>query len=130
MATPIEQNREKNIDLLQIEYFSDLPISKKEIIVIEPNNSIAITIRKFLSEIGFEEIHVCEELKEGIEIFHHFIGNDVNVPLVIDNGPDKNINSTIKEILEIQPSAMIIITTIPTIAIFLLFISILDFKVK
>ena len=111
MATPIEQNRERNIDLLQIEYFSDLPVSKNEIVVIEPNNSIAINIRKFLSEIGFKKIHICKEFKEGIEIFYHFIGNDVNIPLIVDSGSDKNIKSTIKEILEIQPSAMVIVTT-------------------
>ena len=69
MTTPIDRNREENIDLLQIEYFSDLPISKKKIVIIEPNYATAITIRKFLSEIGFEEIHVCKEAKQGMEIF-------------------------------------------------------------
>ena len=85
MTTPIERNREENTDLLQIEYFSDLPISKKEVVIIEPNNSTAITIRKFLSEIGFEEIHICKDTKEGMEIFYDFIARDVNVPLIIDS---------------------------------------------
>ena len=111
MTTPIERNREENIDLLQIEYFSDLPISKKEIVIIEPNNSTAITMRKFLLEIGFEEIHICKETKEGMEIFYDYISNDVNVPLIIDIGTNKNIKTTIKEILEIQPSAMILVVT-------------------
>ena len=111
MATPIERNKEENVDLLQIEHFSDLPISKSEIIVIESNNSTAITIRKFLLEIGFEEIHICKETKEGMEVFYDYIGNDVNVPLIIDIERDKNIKTTIKEILETQPNSMIQIVT-------------------
>ena len=100
MTTPIERNREENIDLLQIEYFSNLPISKKEIVIIEPNYSTAITIRKFLFEIGFEEIHVCKEAKEGMEIFYDYISSDVNVPLVIDTATNKNVKTAIKEILK------------------------------
>ena len=37
----IEKNKIENTDLLQIEYFSDMPISNKEIILMEPNNSLA-----------------------------------------------------------------------------------------
>jgi DNA-binding NarL/FixJ family response regulator len=107
----IEKNKQENIDLLQIEQFSNLTISQKEVIVIEPNNTIAITIRKFLVKIGFESIQVCTEVKEGIHIFSHFISNDINTPLIIDSGSNRNIKKTIKEILEIQPNAMIIITT-------------------
>ena len=46
----IEKNKLDNIDLQQIEYFSDLIISEKDIVIIEPNNSIAITARKHLSK--------------------------------------------------------------------------------
>ena len=49
----IEKNRIENVDLMQIEYFSDMPISNKQVIVVEANNSVAITIRKFLTKIGF-----------------------------------------------------------------------------
>ena len=111
MTTPIERNKEKNIDLLQIEYFSDLPISKKEVLIIEPNDPTAIILRKFLLDIGFEEIHICKEIKEGTEIFYDYISKDVNIPLIIDIGTSKNIKNAIKEILEIQPSAMILVVT-------------------
>ncbi len=107
----IEKNKLDNIDLQQIEYFSDLIMSEKDIVIIEPNNSIAITARKHLSNLGFENIYVCKEVKEGIKIFSHFIVNDTNVPIIIDNGSSKNIKNAIKEILEIHPRANIIITT-------------------
>jgi DNA-binding response OmpR family regulator/predicted RNA-binding Zn-ribbon protein involved in translation (DUF1610 family) len=107
----IEKNKKENIDLLQIEQFSDLDISEKDIIVIEPNSTIAITIRKFLIKIGFENIRVCQEAEEGVEIFSHFINKETNVPIIIDSGSNKNIKNTVKEILEIQPNANVIIST-------------------
>jgi len=110
-ASIIETKELENKDLLQIEYLSDLVISKKDIVVVEPNNTIKIAIRKFLIKIGFENIHVCNEVKEGIQIFSHFIGKDISVPIIINSGLNKNVKNSITEILEIQPNANIIITT-------------------
>ena len=107
----IEKNKQENIDLLQIEQLSNLAISEKDIVVIEPNSTIAITVRKFLIKIGFENIQICKEAKEGIMIFSHFISNDINTPLIIDSGSNRNIKKTIKEVLEIQPNANVIIST-------------------
>ena len=111
MALPIEKGNEENIDLIQMEYFSDVPISDKEVVVIESNNSIGITIRKFLSDLGFENIYICKEVKKGLETFYHFLGDDLNVPIIIDTSSDKYIEKTTNEILQVQPSAKIIITT-------------------
>ena len=110
--TPIEKNKLENIDLLQIEYLSDLSVSKKDIVVIEPSSPIAITIRKFLSSLGFENIYLCTESSEGIKIFAEFIGNDISVPIIIDdNLPDQDLKNSVKKVLEMQPSATIIIIT-------------------
>ena len=107
----IEKNKKENIDLLQIEQFSNLVISEKDIVVVEPNSTIAIIMRKFLIKIGFENIQVCKEAEEGIQIFSHFINKEINIPIIIDSGSNKNIKNTIKEILEIQPNANVIIST-------------------
>ena len=107
----IEKNKRENIDLQQIEQFSDLTVSEKDIVVVEPNSTVAITIRKFLTEIGFENIQICKEAKEGIQIFTHFISDENNVPIIIDSNSNKNIKKTIKEVLEIQPNANVMIST-------------------
>jgi len=108
----IEKNKLENIDLVQIEYFSDLPLSNTDIIVVEPINPIAITIRKFLVKIGFENIHVCKEINDCVKIFINFINNEKSIPIIIDDsisyGNTKNI---INQIFEIQPNAKIIIIT-------------------
>ena len=109
--SPIEKNMADNIDLKQIEYFSNLSVSKDTVIVTESNNTIAITISKFLASLGCKNIHVCKEIGEAIEIFTQFIKNDMSVPMIIDYESSKNIQHSISEILEIHPSAEIIIMT-------------------
>ena len=108
----IEKNKLENIDLMQIEYFSDLPISKREVIVIEHSNPIAITIRKFLTKVGFEDVHICKEIKDCIRIFSDFINKEMSVPIIIDDNISyENIRRIVNEVFEIQPNAKIIIIT-------------------
>ena len=107
----IEKNKQENIDLLQIEQFSDMVTSEKDIVVVEPNSTIAITMRNFLIQIGFENIQICKEASEGIQVFTHFINKENNVPIILDSGSNKNIKKTIKEALEIQPNANVLIST-------------------
>ena len=106
-----ERNKQDNIDLLQVEYLSDLPTSTKDMIVVEPINPVAIMIRKFLVKMGFENIHLCEA-NDCVKIFSDFINKDINVPVIIDDViPHVNIRNIIKEVFEIQINAKIIIIT-------------------
>ena len=108
----IEKNKLENIDLLQIEYFSDLPISEKKIIVVEINDSIAVRIRKYLNDAGFDDIYICKKIDEGIKIFSDFINHETSVPIIIDDNTQyEEIKSMVKEIAEIQPGANIAIMT-------------------
>lgn len=109
--SPLEKNRIDNLDLKQMEYFSNLPVSKNTIIVTESNSAIAITIRKFLTSLGFQNIYVCKEISEAIKIFSQFINNEISVPIIIDYESNKNIGQSVNEILEIQPGAEIIVIT-------------------
>ncbi|MCH9658352.1 hypothetical protein K0U27_06600 [archaeon] len=108
----IEKNKKENIDLLQIEQFSDMVISEKDIVVVEPNSTIAITMRNFLIQMGFENVQICKEADEGIQIFTHFIKEENNVPIILDIGSNKNIKKTIKEVFEIQPNANVVVSTV------------------
>ena len=97
---------------MQIEYFSDLPISKTEVIVMEYSNPMAITIRKFLTSVGFEDVYICKEIKDCIRIFSDFINKDMSVPIIIDDNISyENIKRVVNEVFEIQPNAKIIIIT-------------------
>ena len=112
MTTTIEKNELENIDLLQMEYFSDFEISKKDVMVVGPSNPIAITIRKFLSSLGYENIHFCKDPNEAIKVFSDFINNEISVPIIIDDSiSDQNLKNIVKNVLEIQPSVKIIIIT-------------------
>jgi DNA-binding NarL/FixJ family response regulator len=107
----VEKNKIDDINLKQIEYFSNLSISKDTIIVTESINAIAITIRKFLTSLGFENIYLCKNISEAIKTFSQFINEDISIPMIIDYESDNDIQYHIHEILEIQPSAKIIIIT-------------------
>jgi DNA-binding response OmpR family regulator len=112
MTTTIEKNTLENVDLLQIEYFSDLPVSKSDIVVVEHSDPIVIMLRKFLINIGFKNIYVCRKPSDGLKIFSDFINNEINVPIIIDDNTSAgNIKDIVREIFEIQPRANIIITT-------------------
>ena len=111
-TSAIEKNRLNNMDLIQMEYLSDVKISKTDVIVIEQSNPIASTIRKFLVEIGFENVYICKDTKEGMKIFSDFLGNEISVPIIIDDSTsNKNLKKFVIEILEIQLSAKIAIIT-------------------
>jgi len=111
-TSSIEKNKLNNIDLMQIEYLSDVKISKKDIIVIEQNNPIASTIRRFLVGMGFENIYICKDTNEGMKIFSDFLSNEISVPIIIDdNISSKNLKNFVMDILEIQLSAKIAVIT-------------------
>ena len=113
MADPtIEKNKIENTDLEQIGIFSDLPISSKEIIVMERNDSLAITMRKFLTEIGFDDIYVCNKISDCVKIFSDFINREMSVTIIIDDNISyKSTKKIVEEVFDIQPNANIIIIT-------------------
>ena len=105
-----EKNRLENIDRLQIAYLTEVPNSAKDVIVIEESEPITITIHKFLIDLGFENIYICKNPREGIQIFSDFANNEINVPVILDDSYS-NSKETIDEILEINSNANIIILT-------------------
>lgn len=110
-STSVEKSKIENLDSLQIEYFSDLPTSEKDVIVVESNDTIIITIRKFLVDLNYENIYLCKNMKECLEVFTEFINNEINIPIVIDDSVSNRLEKNTKEILSIQPNAKIIIIT-------------------
>ena len=110
-STSAEKSKIENLDSLQIEYFSDLPISKTDAIMVESNDTIAITIRKFLTDINYENIYLCKNMKECFKVFTEFNDGGVNIPIVIDESVSNRLEKNTKEILAIQPNAKIIVIT-------------------
>ena len=110
-STSAEKSKIENLDSLQIEYFSDLPISKTDVIMVESNDTIAITIRKFLTDINYENIYLCKNMKECFKVFTEFNDSGVNIPIVIDESVSNRLEKNTKEILAIQPNAKIIVIT-------------------
>lgn len=107
----IEKKKQDHINLEQIRSFGEYDISEDTIIIVVNSKPIIINICKILESLDFKKIHICEEVKEGIDIFSEFISKDTSVQIIIDHESNKNIKKTIKEILEIQSGARILIMT-------------------
>ena len=91
--------------------FGEYDISEDAIIVIVNSKPIIINICNILESLDFKKIHLCKEVNEGIDLFSKFINKDTSVQIIIDHESNKNIKKTIKEILEIQPGAKVLIMT-------------------
>ena len=107
----IEKKKQDSINLEQIRSFGEYDISEDTIIIVVNSKPIIINISNILESLDFKNIHICKEVNEGIDLFSEFINKDTSVQFIIDHESNKNIRKAIKEILEIQPGARILIMT-------------------
>ena len=111
VLSDIEKKKQDRINLEQIRSFGEYDISEDAIIVVANSKPIIINICSILESLDFKKIHLCKEVNEGIGLFSKFINKDTSVQIIIDHESNKNIKKAIKEILEIQSGAKILIMT-------------------
>lgn len=100
-------------DNLQIQYLQDLKYGKNEILIIESNPTLALTLQKYLMRLGFQNIYQCKTGKEGIETFSKLIESGKTIPVIVDDSiSDKNVKEVIRELFQIDSGAIIIIETV------------------
>ena len=107
----IDKKKQDSINLEQIRSFGEYDISEDTIIVVANSKPIIINICNILESLDFKNIHICKEVNEGIDLFSRFLNKDMSVQIIIDHESNKNIRKAIKEILEIQSGARILIMT-------------------
>ncbi|MGH1569207.1 MAG: hypothetical protein ACRBBZ_08555 [Nitrosopumilus sp.] len=107
----IDKKKQDSINLEQIRSFGEYDISEDTIIVVANSKPIIINISNILESLDFKNIHICKEVNEGIDLFSRFLNKDMSVQIIIDHESNKNIRKAIKEILEIQSGARILIMT-------------------
>lgn len=106
----IEEKLIESRDNLQIQYLQDYTYSKNEIIVID-NTPLVLTLQKYLVKLGFQNIYLCKTPKEGIKVFTKLVKMGKLIPVVLNDNIDKNIKDVIREILNIDSGANIIVET-------------------
>jgi response regulator of citrate/malate metabolism len=106
----IEAKLIESKDNLQIQYLQDYTYTKNEIIIID-NTPLAQSLQKYLVIIGFQNIYLCKTVKEGIAIFTKFVKTGKLIPIILNDSIDKNITEVVKELLDVDSGANIIVET-------------------
>lgn len=106
----IESKLIESKDNLQIQYLQDYAYVKNEIIIID-NTPLVLTLQKYLAKAGFQNVYLCNTVKEGVEIFTKFVKSGKMIPVILNDSVDKNIRNVVETLLGIDSGANIIVET-------------------
>src|SRR3990172_3765146 len=86
------------------------PSSQKSIVIIEDSLAVATLIRDFLKKLGYQNVHICDSGRTGIQVFEELTKSG-KLPIVILDYrlPDMNADAVMSEIFAIRPDAKVII---------------------
>jgi len=84
--------------------------SQKSIVIIEDSLAVAVLIQDFLKKLGYQNVHLCESGRTGIQVFEE-LAKSGKLPIVILDYslPDMNADAVMSEIFAITPDAKVII---------------------
>jgi len=86
--------------------------NKKEVLIIEDSAAVLLVFRKFLTNLGYENIYTCTTGRKGIKIFTE-LNDSSKTPIVfLDYSlPDMIGDEIMEELFDINPDAQIIIVS-------------------
>ena len=107
----VEQLKKESIDVAQLNALEDNIFSTDSILVIEDSISISSTIQKYLSNIGFKEIHLATNGNDGLAYYENLIKEEQKIVSVIldDSLNDLQAKKMVSKLFEIYPRAIIIL---------------------
>jgi len=84
--------------------------SQKSIVIIEDSLAVATLIQDFLKKLGYQNVHICNNGRTGIQVFEEIVKSG-KLPIVILDYSllDMNADYVMLEIFAIRPDAKIII---------------------
>jgi len=83
---------------------------KRSILIIEDSLAVATLIQDFLKKLGYQNVHVCDSGKTGIQVFEELVKADELPIILLDYSlPDMNADAIMSEIFTTRPDAKVII---------------------
>lgn len=83
---------------------------KKDILIIEDSVAVASLIQDFLKKLDYQEIHISDKGKNGIQVFGDLVKSNKMPIVILDYSlPDMNADEIMSEIFKIRPNTRIII---------------------
>ncbi|GKS66532.1 hypothetical protein YTPLAS73_00790 [Nitrosarchaeum sp.] len=108
----LEKKLIENNDEIQIQYLQEYKFSKNEMLVIESNATLGLTLQKHLTKLGVQNVYVCKTGSEGLKIFMKLAKLGKIIPVILsDSISDTKVKSIIQEILRIDSQTNVIIET-------------------
>jgi len=85
---------------------------KNQILIIEDSVATVILLKNFLNNMGYQEIHTCNNGKTGIHTFKDLVKAGADPIVILDFVlPDLDAKSIMTQLLEVKPDVKIILST-------------------
>ena len=85
---------------------------KDHILIIEDSVATTILLKNYLSNMGYQEIHTCQDGKTGIHTFKDLVKAGTDPIVLLDFVlPDMDAKSIMTQLLEVKPDVKVILST-------------------
>lgn len=83
---------------------------KKNILIIEDSLAVSTLIRDFLKKLGYQDIHICDNGRTGMQVFEELVKSNRTPVVLLDYSLlDMNADMVMSEIFAIRPDTKVII---------------------
>lgn len=85
---------------------------KDHILIIEDSVATAILLKNYLNNMGYQEIHTCQDGKTGVTTFKDLVKAGTDPIVLLDFVlPDMDAKSIMTQLLEVKPDVKVILST-------------------
>ena len=86
--------------------------TKPSVLIVEDSKSVTLLLTSYLGKLGYSDVHTCDNGYSAIKKFKKLVKEDAAPIVLLDYMlPDMDCRSVLTQMLDIQPSARIILET-------------------
>ena len=87
-------------------------VQKQHVLIIEDSQATALLLKNYLNNMGYEEVHTCQNGKTGLDTFKDLVNAGSEPFVLLDYMlPDMDARSIMTQLLEIKPDVKVILQT-------------------
>ena len=87
-------------------------VQKQHVLIIEDSQATALLLKTYLNNMGYEEVHTCQNGKTGLDTFKDLVNAGSEPFVLLDYMlPDMDARSIMTQLLEIKPDVKVILQT-------------------
>ena len=87
-------------------------VQKQHVLIIEDSQATALLLKTYLNNMGYEEVHTCQNGKTGLDTFKDLVNAGSEPFVLLDYMlPDMDARSIMTQLLEIKPDVKVVLET-------------------